>query len=64
MKLSNEDAALFFKLFQALLFYVNNQLEIVDKVSSRDEFLELSIKQKCKPRADVEVVRLQAFYAL
>ncbi len=50
MKLPEEDLELFYKLHPALLFYVNQQLKIICKVSTVDEFMRLSLKEKVKIR--------------
>jgi hypothetical protein len=40
MKLSQEDVQLFYKLYPALMFYANQQLHIIENVSTVDEFMD------------------------
>jgi hypothetical protein len=50
MNLSNEDAALFFKLMWAVQFYINNRLKISPDVTSVETYVKLPQEEKFKVR--------------
>lgn len=50
MQLSQADVELFYKLNPALLFYVNQELEVVKDVASVDVFMELPAEEKVRAR--------------
>jgi len=50
MNLSHEDAKLFFKLMWQLRFYVGQQLKLLPKINSVEEYIETPIEQKHKVR--------------
>ena len=50
MKLSNDDAKLYYKLHPALLFYGNQQLKTIKNVPTLDEFMGLALEKKVKIR--------------
>lgn len=50
MNLSHEDAKLFFKLMWQLQFYVDQQLKLLPKINSVEEYIETPIEQKHKVR--------------
>jgi hypothetical protein len=49
-KLSEEDLALFYRLHPVLLLYANQQLKIIDKVSTVKELINLPLEKKVKIR--------------
>lgn len=50
MQLPQDDLNLFYKLHPSYLFYVNQQLEIIDKVESLEQFMELPFHSKSDVR--------------
>ena len=42
MKLSEDDAILFYKLHPSLLLYVNNKLKIIDKIKSVEDMTKVT----------------------
>lgn len=50
VRLSEENLALFFKLYPALLFYANQRLNVVESFSKLDKFDELSLEEKIEIR--------------
>ena len=50
MKLSEQEAKLFFQLMWSLQFYVNHRLKIHPKIQSVDDYADSSAEQKVKVR--------------
>jgi hypothetical protein len=46
MRLSQDDAELFLKLNPALLLYVNEQTDVIQDISTPDEFMKLPLEEK------------------
>lgn len=52
-KLSEEDAKLFHKLMDALLFYANKKLDVIKNISSKEEFFKRDLKETIPLRKKV-----------
>jgi len=50
MKLSQKDAALFYKLNPSLLFYINQRIGVIRDISTLDEFMKSSPEEKVEVR--------------
>lgn len=50
MKISKQEAKLFFDLMWALQYFVNQKLKILTGIKSLDDYAECSIKEKFKVR--------------
>ena len=50
MKLSEQEAKLFFQLMWALQFYVNQKLNIHPEIQSIEDYVDSSTEQKVKVR--------------
>jgi len=50
MRMSEENVKLFYKLYPALLFHINQQIKKIKDVSTLEEFIDLSGEEKLKIR--------------
>jgi len=50
MRLSQDDAELFFKLHPPLLLYTNEQMGVIQNISTLDEFMDLPLEEKSEIR--------------
>lgn len=53
MKLSEEDARQFFRLYPSLLVYVNQQKNILGKISTPEEFMEVPPEERIQVRDEL-----------
>ena len=50
MKLSEQDAALFYELMWALQFYGNQTLQLLPNIKTQDQYIDASLEDKAKVR--------------